>query len=78
MLLGTATLLCLASCDDDCPQVDTQSPRLTVTSPQEGQAYKNGDTIRIEMKGRDGESVFGAIAQQVAPQVAPRRAVAID
>ena len=26
-----------------------------------------GDTIRIEMKGRDGESVFGAIAQQVAP-----------
>ncbi len=37
-----------------------------------------GDTIRIEMKGRDGESVFGAIAQQVAPQVAPRRAVAID
>jgi fumarylacetoacetate (FAA) hydrolase len=26
-----------------------------------------GDTIRIEMKGRDGRSVFGAIEQQVAP-----------
>jgi fumarylacetoacetate (FAA) hydrolase len=25
-----------------------------------------GDTIRIEMKGRDGSSVFGAIEQQVA------------
>jgi fumarylacetoacetate (FAA) hydrolase len=25
-----------------------------------------GDTIRIEMKGRDGQSVFGAIEQQVA------------
>jgi fumarylacetoacetate (FAA) hydrolase len=24
-----------------------------------------GDTIRIEMKGRDGESVFGAIDQKV-------------
>jgi fumarylacetoacetate (FAA) hydrolase len=28
-----------------------------------------GDTIRIEMKGRDGLSVFGAIDQKV---VAPR------
>ena len=55
MLLGTATLLCLASCDDDCLQVDTQSPRLTVTSPQEGQAYKNGDTIRIEASVTDNE-----------------------
>ena len=27
-----------------------------------------GDTIRIEMKGADGESVFGAIAQKVSPQ----------
>lgn len=27
---------------------------------------KFGDTIRIEMKGRDGQSVFGAIEQQVA------------
>ena len=26
---------------------------------------KFGDTIRIEMKGRDGQSVFGAIAQRV-------------
>jgi fumarylacetoacetate (FAA) hydrolase len=26
-----------------------------------------GDTIRIEMKGRGGESVFGAIEQRVAP-----------
>ena len=28
---------------------------------------KFGDTIRIEMKGRDGQSVFGAIAQKIAP-----------
>jgi fumarylacetoacetate (FAA) hydrolase len=27
---------------------------------------KFGDTIRIEMKGRDGQSVFGAIDQQIA------------
>ncbi|MGH6627662.1 MAG: fumarylacetoacetate hydrolase family protein, partial [Burkholderiaceae bacterium] len=28
---------------------------------------KYGDTIRIEMKGRDGQSVFGAIDQEVVP-----------
>jgi fumarylacetoacetate (FAA) hydrolase len=28
---------------------------------------KFGDTIRIEIKGRDGQSVFGAIDQQIAP-----------
>lgn len=28
-----------------------------------------GDTIRIEMKGRDGHSIFGAIEQEVAPLV---------
>ncbi|MCD6665167.1 MAG: fumarylacetoacetate hydrolase family protein [Hydrogenophaga sp.] len=28
---------------------------------------KYGDTIRIEMKGRDGQSVFGAIDQEIAP-----------
>jgi fumarylacetoacetate (FAA) hydrolase len=27
---------------------------------------KFGDTIRIEMKGRDGQSIFGAIDQVVA------------
>jgi fumarylacetoacetate (FAA) hydrolase len=32
---------------------------------------KYGDTIRIEMKGRDGASVFGAIEQKVAPPVSP-------
>ena len=26
-----------------------------------------GDTIRIEMKGRDGQSIFGAIEQTVVP-----------
>jgi fumarylacetoacetate (FAA) hydrolase len=26
---------------------------------------KYGDTIRIEMKGRDGQSLFGAIDQQI-------------
>jgi fumarylacetoacetate (FAA) hydrolase len=28
---------------------------------------KFGDTIRIEMKGRDGRSIFGAIEQEVSP-----------
>ena len=28
---------------------------------------KYGDTIRIEMKGRDGQSLFGAIEQEVVP-----------
>ena len=28
---------------------------------------KFGDTIRIEMKGKDGQSVFGAIEQKVSP-----------
>ena len=28
---------------------------------------KYGDTIRIEMKGRDGRSLFGAIKQEVVP-----------
>ena len=31
---------------------------------------RHGDTIRIEMKGDDGQSVFGAIEQTVRP-VAP-------
>jgi fumarylacetoacetate (FAA) hydrolase len=38
---------------------------------QDGKAstafMKYGDTIRIEMKGRDGELVFGAIDQKIAP-----------
>jgi fumarylacetoacetate (FAA) hydrolase len=28
---------------------------------------KYGDTIRIEVKGTDGQSVFGAIDQKIAP-----------
>jgi len=28
---------------------------------------KFGDTIRIEMRGRDGQSIFGAIEQKIAP-----------
>jgi fumarylacetoacetate (FAA) hydrolase len=28
---------------------------------------KFGDTIRIEVKGADGQSVFGAIEQTIAP-----------
>jgi fumarylacetoacetate (FAA) hydrolase len=28
---------------------------------------KYGDTIRIEMKGRDGQSLFGAIEQEIVP-----------
>jgi fumarylacetoacetate (FAA) hydrolase len=30
---------------------------------------KFGDTIRIEMKGKDGESLFGAIEQEIVPLV---------
>jgi fumarylacetoacetate (FAA) hydrolase len=26
-----------------------------------------GDTIRVEMKGKDGLSIFGAIDQKIAP-----------
>jgi fumarylacetoacetate (FAA) hydrolase len=29
-----------------------------------------GDTIKIEMKGRDGQSVFGAIDQEIVATVA--------
>jgi fumarylacetoacetate (FAA) hydrolase len=31
---------------------------------------KFGDSLRIEMKGRDGQSVFGAIEQQIASRSA--------
>jgi fumarylacetoacetate (FAA) hydrolase len=34
---------------------------------------KFGDTIRIEVKGRDGQSVFGAIHQEVVPVEVKRR-----
>jgi fumarylacetoacetate (FAA) hydrolase len=38
---------------------------------QDGRALtefmKYGDTIRIEMKGRDGQSLFGAIEQEIVP-----------
>jgi fumarylacetoacetate (FAA) hydrolase len=40
----------------------------TILDGQPSTAYmKFGDTIRIEMKGRDGQSVFGAIDQVIAP-----------
>ena len=42
----------------------------SIETIQDGQPstelMKYGDTIRIEMKGRDGQSVFGAIDQEVA------------
>jgi len=42
---------------------------------QDGQpvtAYmKFGDTVRIEMKGKDGHSIFGAIDQEIVPLHAP-------
>jgi fumarylacetoacetate (FAA) hydrolase len=31
---------------------------------------KFGDTVRIEMKGKDGQSLFGAIEQKVTPRAA--------
>jgi fumarylacetoacetate (FAA) hydrolase len=36
---------------------------------------KFGDTIRIEMKGQDGESLFGAIEQEIVP-LEPRATLA--
>ncbi len=40
----------------------------TIVDGKPQTAYmKFGDTIRIEMKGKDGQSVFGAIDQRVAP-----------
>jgi len=40
----------------------------TIQDGKPSTAYmKFGDTIRIEMKGRDGQSVFGAIEENVAP-----------
>ena len=36
-----------------------------------------GDTIRIEMKGKDGHSVFGAIAQTIVPLHAPAEPAAV-
>lgn len=39
----------------------------TILDGQPGTGFmKFGDTIRIEMKGRDGQSVFGAIDQKIA------------
>jgi fumarylacetoacetate (FAA) hydrolase len=40
----------------------------TIVDGEPSTAYmKYGDTIRIEMKGRDGQSIFGAIDQKIAP-----------
>jgi fumarylacetoacetate (FAA) hydrolase len=40
----------------------------TIQDGKPGTDYmKFGDTIRIEMKGRDGQSVFGAIDQKIVP-----------
>jgi fumarylacetoacetate (FAA) hydrolase len=42
----------------------------TIQDGKPGTDYmKFGDTIRIEMKGRDGQSVFGAIDQKIVPLV---------
>jgi fumarylacetoacetate (FAA) hydrolase len=43
----------------------------TILNGQPATAYmKFGDTIRVEMKGLDGQSVFGAIDQKIAPLAA--------
>jgi len=44
----------------------------TILDGQASTEYmKYGDTIRIEMKGQNGESLFGAIDQQVKPSTDP-------
>ncbi|WP_372659179.1 fumarylacetoacetate hydrolase family protein [Hydrogenophaga sp.] len=43
----------------------------TILDGKPSTAYMQyGDTIRIEMKGKDGQSVFGAIDQKIAPAAA--------
>lgn len=45
----------------------------TILDGQPSTGYmKFGDTIAIEMKGKDGQSVFGAISQRVAPLIRPK------
>jgi fumarylacetoacetate (FAA) hydrolase len=45
----------------------------TIQDGKPATAYmKFGDTIRIEMKGRDGQSIFGAIEQKIAPLAKPK------
>ena len=40
----------------------------TIQDGKPSTAYmRYGDTVRIEMKGRDGQDIFGAIDQQIAP-----------
>ena len=44
----------------------------TIQDGQAATAYMRfGDTIRIEMKGLDGSSLFGAIEQEVVPVAQP-------
>jgi fumarylacetoacetate (FAA) hydrolase len=38
-----------------------------VNSKPSTELMKFGDTIRIEMKGQNGESLFGAIEQDIVP-----------
>lgn len=46
--------------------------RETLQDGQPGTAFMAfGDTLRIEMKGRDGASVFGAIEQEIVPLETP-------
>ena len=40
---------------------------MSVKPKQAYKLLKYGDTIRIEAKGADGQSVFGAIDQKIAP-----------
>ena len=49
----------------------------TIENGQPATAFmKFGDTIRIEVKGKDGQSVFGAIEQKIAPLATPGQATA--
>ena len=57
------------------------SDDLAMEALQDGTAstafLRFGDSVRIEMKGRDGQSVFGAIEQEIAAvnaDAAPQRA----
>lgn len=54
---ATAMMGVLACVQADSDEHDLESPRLTVTSPQEGQVFTNGDTIRITAMATDNESL---------------------
>lgn len=74
-LLGSGTVSSAAVLTEGCPAwpcgchsiADKRKLEILQNGVASTGFLKHGDTVRIEMKGRDGSSVFGAIEQDVAP-----------